>query len=237
MSPKQPKSAKIIAVFNDKGGAGKTTTACQLAGTVGHKGLDVLVADLCGSGAAAKWLAANGGQHFPGTLWVGHLYGSNTASELGKLASKYDVILADCAPAVDNPATWAALLVCDMAIIPTKLQPTDLGALPSAIQLARRAQQESGRDFDVLVLPTAVRKRPDDALALKAVEQLCQTFSKNMSGLKLSKHSLGDRIAFTRSANFGATAHSLPNSKDAVGEIEAIAADVMKAIKIQARKS
>ena len=35
-----------LLFFTRKGGVGKTTTACQLAGTLGHRGYDVLVADL-----------------------------------------------------------------------------------------------------------------------------------------------------------------------------------------------
>lgn len=68
-------AAKIITVFNQKGGVGKTTTTCQLAGTFGYRGYDVLVADVDPQETTSSWLSnASADLPFPGTLWTGHKY-------------------------------------------------------------------------------------------------------------------------------------------------------------------
>ena len=137
-------TAQIITIFNQKGGVGKTTTTCQLAGTLGYRGFDVLVADMDPQETSSSWIS-NGpeGFRFPATLWAGHRYArENITAELGKLSAKYDLILVDCAPSVDNASTWASLLVSDLAIIPTKLSPADTSALPAALQLVKSARQK-----------------------------------------------------------------------------------------------
>jgi hypothetical protein len=64
-------TAQIITVFNQKGGVGKTTTTCQLAGTLGYRGFDVLVADMDPQETSSSWIS-NGpeGFQFPATLWA-----------------------------------------------------------------------------------------------------------------------------------------------------------------------
>ncbi len=224
------KLAKIISVFNEKGGSGKTTTACQLAGTLGHRGFDVLVADLDPQQTSASWLAREEGKNFPATVWPGFRYGKAIASELGKLASKYDVIVIDCAPSVEQPGTWAALLVSDLALIPTKLGPSDTDALPAAKALAKNALRSAGRDFPVRVLPVAHRgNRSDDRLALEIL--------KGDVEFPVLPLTLGDRTAYTRSMLFGATAHSLPNAKPAITEIDALADMVQELIGLPTRRA
>lgn len=216
----QTNLARIICIYNQKGGAGKTTTACQLAGTMGHRGFDVLLADLDEQQTSASWLGRQGGVNFPATIWSGFRYESNVSTELGKLASKYDVIVVDCAPGVNQPGTWSTLLVCDLAIIPTRLNPSDTDALPSAKLLARKAMQISGREYPVRVLGAGYRKSRNDER--KALELL-----KKDKDFPLFDNTLGDRTAFSRSMLYGATAHSLPNAKDAITELDSFTDEVL----------
>lgn len=225
-------SAKIVTVFNQKGGVGKTTTACHLAGTFGHRGYDVLVADLDAQQTASAWLGRMNGENFPATLWSGYRYRENTAAELGKLAPKFDLIFVDCAPAIDQPGTWASLLVSDLAIVPTKLSPADTDALPAALELAKRAILKCGRSFQVRVLATAYRKnRSDDRVALEQLDN-----NPAFPDFRLMDNHLGDRVAFTRSMLYGATVHSMPNAKEAIQEIDALANEVAALVGLSATK-
>ncbi|MES2027399.1 MAG: ParA family protein [Pseudomonadota bacterium] len=221
-------TSKVLTVFNEKGGSGKTTTACQLAGTLGLRGYDVLVADLDSQQTSATWLAAAGDSQFPATIWPGYRYGSNITSEIEKLTKKYDIIIADCAPSVEQPSTWGTLLVSDVALIPTKLNPPDLAALSAAKRMAKKAQQQAGRDFPVRVVANATRLHmADDKEAMKLL--------KSDTEFPPIGVTLGDRKAFTRSMLIGATAHSVRHGEEAVKEIEALADSVLKLLGLPLR--
>lgn len=213
--------SKVLTVFNEKGGSGKTTTTCQLAGTIGRRGYDVLVADLDPQQTSSRWLASHNGSQFPATIWPGFRYGEQVTHELEKLSKKFEIIIADCAPSIEQKSTWGTLLVSDVALIPTKLNPPDLDALPAAKAMAKKARQESGRDFPVFVVANATRLHmADDKMAMELLKM-----DKQFPPVETT---LGDRKAFTRSMLIGGTAHDLSNSKDAVREIEALADTVLK---------
>ena len=225
-------TAKIICVFNQKGGVGKTTVACQLAGTFGHRGYDVLVADTDTQRAASRWLSNMGGENFPATLWVGDQYGERITGELAKLSEKYELIVVDCTNAVDDPKTWASLLVCDLAIIPTRLGPQDANALPAAVLLARQAQQQSGVMFPVRILPTAYRKNlSQQRMTLNAMRGL-----PTNKLIPVMDEAFSDRTVYQTSMECGATVHSMPGAKDTIEEVDALANAVAKLLKIPAVK-
>lgn len=210
---------KVVTVFNEKGGSGKTTSTCQLAGTLGLRGYDILVADLDPQQTSSRWLARNGSQ-FPATIWPGFRYGAQITGELEKLAKKYQIIISDCAPSVEQASTWGTLLVSDLALIPTKLNPPDLDALPAAKAMARRVHQQSGRQYPIRVVANATRMHmPDDRMAMEMLLK-----DKEFPAMETT---LGDRKAFTRSMLIGSTAHDLRNSAEAVKEIEALADAVL----------
>jgi chromosome partitioning protein len=221
---------KIVTIFNEKGGSGKTTTAVQLAGTLGLRGYDVLVADLDPQESSTNWIsAAQEGMRFPASLWRADKYKVNITAEMQIQSAKYDIIVADCAPSIGNPTTWGTLLVSDLAIIPSKLNPPDISALVAAKRMARRALEETGRNFPVRVLPNAARLRfKDDAAALSNLQQ-----DKEFPPMRSI---LADRKAFTRAMQFGCTAHNLPNSKEAVEEIENLADEVLKFLGLPAKR-
>lgn len=222
MAMVQQTSGIIISVYNEKGGSGKTTTACQLAGTLGERGYDVLVADLDPQETSGSWIAKKGGANFKGQCWSGSKYGEKVAEQLAVLARKYDVIVCDCAPSVEQSGTWGALLSSNVALIPTKLNAPDLAALPAAKRLARKVWETAG-DFPIRVVPTAARMHFKDDEA--AVEHL-----QRDKEFPPTRTSLGDRKAYSRSMLFGSTVHAVPGGADAIKEVEALADEVLKLI-------
>lgn len=56
---------KIIAVLNQKGGAGKTTVAINLSSAIQPLGYSVLLADTDPQSSARDWAAANEQQPVP----------------------------------------------------------------------------------------------------------------------------------------------------------------------------
>ena len=62
-------TANIIAVANQKGGAGKTTVSMNLAGTLARRGHRVLVADADPQGTAQYWASmADDDKPFPAAV-------------------------------------------------------------------------------------------------------------------------------------------------------------------------
>ena len=135
-------SAKIITVFNQKGGCGKTTLCMQLAGAFAHSGLRTLVIDMDPQGTALRWAsAAPDDQPFAATVISLSAMGGKMHREVKNHVDTYDVILIDCPPAMDSAAPTSAMLVSDLALIPVVPAPADIWAAESAVQLAASAAQ------------------------------------------------------------------------------------------------
>jgi len=223
--------AKIISVYNEKGGAGKTTLACQLAGMLGERGYTVLVGDLDPQRTASRWLAVQGGANFMGSLWDGSIYKGQIKGELNKLRQLYDVIVLDCPPSVNTESTSQALLLSDLALIPTKLNATDRDALAAAKLLAKRAKDQlelAGFKLPVRVVPMAARMHLKDHQS--AVRQLLaddqfpvlQTPGKSPQPCVLT-----DRQAYSRSMLLGGTVSVVANARDAEAEVNALSDAVL----------
>lgn len=131
-------AAKVIAVVNQKGGAGKTTLAMLLAGSIGDAGHRVLVADADPQNTAIRWASA--GDAFPADV-------EDVSSEEGKLhkhlrkcEDDYEYIVIDSPPAATAPVTASALKYAHIALVPVIPSPLDLWAsemIRDAIDLAR----------------------------------------------------------------------------------------------------
>jgi chromosome partitioning protein len=58
---------------------------------------------------------------------------------------KFDVILLDCPPAVESPATQSALLISDLAVVPVIPRPGELWALERLFQLLAEVPELQAR--------------------------------------------------------------------------------------------
>lgn len=113
---------KVLVIFNQKGGPGKTTMAMTLAGTMHNAGKKVLVIDSDKQGTGYKWETRPIEEYPQHPVPVKPLVGltqAQYAANIGKLLRDgYDYIIIDTPPDLDSPDLAHALLVADKGLIP-----------------------------------------------------------------------------------------------------------------------
>jgi len=108
----------IVALVNQKGGAGKTTVAVNLAAEWLRAGRRVLLVDADPQGTARTWRAVAGelGEPAPDVVTMGaELW---EPERLPRLARSYERVVIDCPPRM-NEVQRAALAVADVAVVPS----------------------------------------------------------------------------------------------------------------------
>ncbi len=174
-------SARVFAVSNQKGGAGKTTLSMNLAAGLARRGR-ALVVDADPQGSAGQWAGlAPDERPFPVSVIA---VAGNLAREVSRFRQDYDFVVIDCPPSVDAEATRLAMSVADKVLIPVLPSPVDLWAsirLADTLEQAKlsrpqldaylivnqvesrsalsRAMQEALAEFDIPALKSVLRRR------------------------------------------------------------------------------
>ena len=129
-------SAIIIAVSQGKGGATKTTTSINLAGSFHELGYKTLVCDWdINKPDATEWMKK-------GTAidWVKLIENDTPIEEIEKYKSEYDVIVFDTPPNYEQNA-FKAVMAADFVIIPTTINFLDQDNAKKAISLPMLAKK------------------------------------------------------------------------------------------------
>lgn len=210
-------AAKIIAVVNQKGGAGKTTLAMLLAGSLADAGNKVLVADVDPQNTALHWAGMGAG--YPAAV-------EDLSGEEGKLhkvlrrrREDYDYIVIDSPPAAAAPVTLSALRIADLALVPVIPSPLDLWA---SVRIREAIAAARGKNPDLQARLVVNQMQPNTVLAREVMGMLPEF------GIPLLAANLKSRTAYRQCAALGATLGGLGSRAGlAILELEALRREVI----------
>jgi chromosome partitioning protein len=218
-------AAKIIAIFNQKGGCAKTMTTMQLGGAFGLMSLNTLIVDMDPQGTASIWSSqAESDAPFPANVISLAPMRELMIRELKKFIKDYDVILIDCPPAIDSPIPWAALQVADIGIIPVIPVLDNVWASVKAKELAARARQEN-QGLQTFFLTSQMRRGN--------IFSACLDLIQNDPDIPLLETVISQRNAYPESQAFGTTVQGLSKSSDASKEVRKLAKEVLEKLQIK----
>lgn len=131
----------VIALLGNKGGAGKTTVAINLATTLHQQGNTLRLLDADPQGSVLHWAAMVESDAVPPIVDATEDSGEVIREHRGQA----EYLIVDCPPQLYSPQTQSALAHCDIAVIPVLPSPLDLWAtvaVDEAITQARSSNPE-----------------------------------------------------------------------------------------------
>jgi chromosome partitioning protein len=240
--------ASIIAIANQKGGAGKTTTTVNLAGGFARAGYATLLVDADPQCSATDWRNALLAQveadvdHgdsavslFP--FEVISLPNPTLHRELPKLLerSTYEVVLIDCPPGGARKSdvkyraddiTRSAMLAADAVIVPVQPAPMDYRAAGTMLPLLMdvSAVKPNIRVFIVL------NRKQTNNLGKEARAAAEQYFAVDGLNLKVFQTIIGNRTAFTEAPASGKTVLDYAPKSTAASEVLQLTQEVIQCL-------
>lgn len=204
-------AAKILAVAQQKGGAGKTTIAVQLGVWWACKGKKVTLLDVDPQGSMNAWHGLRAEAGIGGSPFASDVAGWKLSGEIDRLRRENDLIIVDTPPHAETDAR-VAVRAAELILVPVQPSPMDWWATKPTLDMAAKEKTKS-----LLVLNRLpARGKLADAIRAKIEEQ----------GLPLASASLGNRSAFAVSMMEGKGVAETQPRGTAAAEIEALAKEI-----------
>lgn len=209
-------AAKILAVAQQKGGAGKTTIAVQLGVYWASKGKRVTLLDVDPQGSMQAWHGLRAEAGISGSPFASDVAGWKLSGEIDRLKRENDLIIVDTPPHAETDAR-VAVRAAELILVPVQPSPMDWWATKPTLDMAVKEKTRS-----LLVLNRLpARGKLADAIRAKIEEQ----------GLPLAAASLGNRSAFAVSMMEGKGVAETQPKGTAAAEIEALAKEIESLLK------
>ena len=204
-------AAKILAVAQQKGGAGKTTIAVQLGVWWACQGRKVTLLDVDPQGSMKAWHGLRGEAGLDGSPYATDVAGWKLSSEIDRLKRENDLIIVDTPPHAETDARLA-VRAAQLILVPIQPSPMDWWATKPTLDMALKEKTKT-----LLVLNRLpARGKLADAIRAKI----------EAAGLPLAKASLGNRSAFAVSMMDGRGVAETQPKGTAAAEIEALAKEI-----------
>lgn len=215
-------TAKLITVFNQKGGCGKTMTSMQIGGTLGLRGMKVLVVDMDRQGTSIIWSSqAPAEQPFPAEVVSLAPLKERMIGELSKRSGSFDFIIIDCPPAIESSIPWAALNIADLGLIPVIPVLDNVWASKEAKALALKAKAENP-DLRIAYLASMMRRGK--------LFDLCLDELRNDPDIPMLESQISLRNAYAESQLYGTVVKSLSAKTPASVEVDALVDELLRVL-------
>lgn len=163
---------KVITVAQQKGGAGKTTLAVNLAVCMLRQGLSVALLDSDPQGSLGRWFMTRLDRLGEPDVTFSTASAWGVGYECRKLRDTHDVVIVDTPPKVDSDLR-PALREADLVLVPVAASHVDLWATDGVLDLVAR---ESGRALIVLNrMSSGTRLAEEVAQAAQGVAQVARS--------------------------------------------------------------
>lgn len=195
---------KVIAVAQQKGGAGKTTIAVNLAVAFAQAGARVSLLDTDPQGSLGRWFMARreklgepGMEFSTSSAWgVGY--------ECEKLKRDSDVVIIDTPPKVDADLR-PALREADLILIPVATSHVDLWATEGVLDLARR----EGKRATMVLNRAKAGTRLAEEVAEAALALAAELAESRLANRVVYAETLGEGLGVLESARRGPAAEEV----------------------------
>lgn len=205
-------TALILTIAQQKGGAGKTTLAAQLAVSIAATGRKVVAVDIDPQASLSGWhslrretLQGDGG------IGLSGIAGWRLASEIDRLKRAFDVVVVDSPPHAETEAR-IAVRIADLVLVPLQPSPMDLWATGATLDLAAKEKVPA-----MLVLNRA----PPRGKALDAVRAAIAERK-----MPLAESEIGNRTVFALSMMDGLGVAEVEPAGPAAAEIAQLIAEI-----------
>lgn len=206
----------LLAFVGQKGGVGKSTAAACVAAEYVRLGRSVLLVDADPQGTSRTWaeVASEAGRPAPTVAAMGATM--HRPDQLPKLARSFDRVVVDCPPRAGD-VQRAALMVADLAVLPSGPSAADAWALAGSLELVAEARALRP-DLVAVVLLTRVQAHT--ALGRGARDVLAE------GGLPVLRSSLGYRVAYAEALAAGMGVTEYASGDAAASEVRALVVEL-----------
>ena len=203
---------QVIAVLNQKGGAGKTTIATHLARALQLAGSDVLLVDSDPQGSARDWAAVREDQPVP----VVGIDRPTIERDLKSIAKK-DFVVIDGAPQAADLAV-SAIKAANFILIPVQPSPYDICATADLVELVKqRIEVTDGKLKAAFVVSRAIKGTKIGAEVTEALSGY---------GLPVLESRITQRVSYPSTAAGGTTVIDAEPESEASREVQALANEI-----------
>jgi chromosome partitioning protein len=199
----------VVSVLSEKGGAGKTTIAVNLATAFHLSGTDTLLVDADPQATARDWGAASEADTPP----VAGVDRGSIQEDVPRLAEKFELVVIDGAPRLERLYV-SAVDVSDLVLVPVRPSAADIWSAETIIEVCRARATPAAFVVSAQVVGTALADSVQGAL---------ESFDVPVLGARTSQ-----RVAYTEALGAGQSVLQYEPKGKAAGEVQALHADVQR---------